>query len=303
MTSFEIPAACDGMRVDRVVAMLAGVSRTTAAGLVGSGHVVVNGRPAASASTRVSTGELLTVEHDDTPPATPMAQADVEVRVVHADADVIVVDKPPGLVVHPGSGRPDGTLVNGLLARFPDLARVGDPYRPGIVHRLDAGTSGLLVVARTLSAYAALVQQLSSRSVDRQYQALVWGVPEARKGLVDAPIGRSARAPTRMAVSAEGRAARTRYEVVEAYSTPADLAFVACRLETGRTHQIRVHLSSIGHPVVGDAAYRGVRDALDVSRPLLHAARLGFVHPASGETVRFESPLPDDFAAVLAGLS
>lgn len=303
MTTFEIPAALDGMRVDRVVAMLVGVSRATATNLVGAGQVAVDGRPAASASVRVSTGQLLAVEHDDAPAAAPAGEADVEVRVVHADADVIVVDKPPGLVVHPGSGRPDGTLVNGLLARFPDLAGVGDPYRPGIVHRLDAGTSGLLVVARTPHAYEALVEQLSSRSVDRQYQALVWGVPEARKGLVDAPIGRSTRAPTRMAVSAEGRAARTRYEVVETFSTPADLALLSCRLETGRTHQIRVHLSSIGHPVVGDAAYRGVRDALAVSRPLLHAARLGFVHPTTGTTMTFEAPLPDDFAAVLAALS
>ncbi len=303
MTGFEIPSACDGMRVDRVVALLAGVSRATAAGLVAAGHVVVDGRPAWSASARVSTGQLVTVEHDDTPAPAPAAQAGVEVRVVHADADVIVVDKPPGLVVHPGSGRPDGTLVNGLLGRFPDLAGVGDPARPGIVHRLDAGTSGLLVVARTPPAYEALVEQLSSRSVDRQYLALVWSVPEARKGLVDAPIGRSTRSPTRMAVSAEGRAARTRYEVVETFSTPADLALLSCRLETGRTHQIRVHLSSIGHPVVGDAAYRGVRDALEVSRPLLHAARLGFVHPATGEAMTFESPLPDDFAAVLAALS
>ena len=221
--------------------------------------------------------------------------------MVHADADVIVVDKPAGLVVHPGAGNEGGTLVNGLLHAFPELAAVGDPARPGIVHRLDRGTSGLLVVARTPAAYDALVGQLSRREVERRYAALVWGVPESGAGLVDAPVGRSPRDPTRMAVVAGGRDARTRYEVRTAFERPAS-ALLTCRLETGRTHQIRVHLAAIGHPVVGDATYGGARAALALDRPFLHAEQLAFDHPTTGARLSFASALPADLEAVLATL-
>jgi 23S rRNA pseudouridine1911/1915/1917 synthase len=213
------------------------------------------------------------------------------------------VDKPAGLVVHPGAGHRDGTLVGGLLARFPELASVGAPARPGIVHRLDRGTSGLLVVARTPAAFDDLVTQLSARTVERRYVAVVLGVPAPRSGVVDAPIGRSPRDPTRMAVAATGRPARTHYRVEQAFEQPVVAARLACRLETGRTHQVRVHLSAIGHPVVGDARYGGDRPALPAPRPCLHAARLGFRHPSTGEEMAFEAPLPRDLEAVLAGLA
>ena len=193
----------------------------------------------------------------------------------------------------------DGTLVNGLLARYPELAGVGDPGRPGIVHRLDKGTSGLLVVARTQAAYDGLVAQLAAHTAERRYLALVWGHPASAAGLVDAPIGRSPRDPLKMAVVADGREARTRYQVRETFDRPAPTALLDCRLETGRTHQIRVHLAAIGHPVVGDATYGGVRPALDVPRPFLHAYRLSFDHPATGERLTFESPLPADLATIL----
>jgi 23S rRNA pseudouridine1911/1915/1917 synthase len=219
--------------------------------------------------------------------------------VVHEDAEVIVIDKPAGLVVHPGAGHADGTLVNGLLARFPELAAVGDPARPGIVHRLDAGTSGLLVVARTPPAYASLTAQLGERSVERAYDTLVAGRVENDEGVVDAPIGRSTREPTRMAVRADGRAARTRYLVVSRWTEPQAVSRLECRLETGRTHQIRVHLAAIGHPVVGDVRYGGGRSALPLDRPFLHAARLRFRHPGTGEPVAFASSLPPDLQAVL----
>jgi 23S rRNA pseudouridine1911/1915/1917 synthase len=196
----------------------------------------------------------------------------------------------------------DGTLVNGLLGRFPEMAGVGDPDRPGIVHRLDKGTSGLMVVARTQQAYDSLVDQLSSRSVSRRYLALVWGTPDTAQGLIDAPIGRSMRNATRMVVSARGKEARTRYEVLESFSDPVDVSLVECRLETGRTHQVRVHLSAIGHAVVGDDRYAGARQSLECPRPFLHAAMLGFAHPRSGEPCAFTSSLPDDIGSVLAGL-
>jgi 23S rRNA pseudouridine1911/1915/1917 synthase len=295
-----MPEALDGERVDRVVALLTGASRSEAATLLAQGAVTVDGRPVTKASARVATGQVVEVDAD-IEGSDPELEPDptVELDIVHVDDAVVVVDKQPGLVVHPGSGREHGTLVQGLLARFPDIAAVGDPDRPGIVHRLDKGTSGLLVVARTEAARSALVDQLAHRTAARRYLALVWGHLDSPIGLVDAPIGRSQRDPTRMAVSARGKEARTRYEVIGTYAEPAPVSLLRCRLETGRTHQIRVHLAAIGHPVVGDERYGGRRQPLlDVPRPFLHAEHLAFVHPATGAEVAFSSPLPPDLAAI-----
>ncbi|HUF33351.1 MAG TPA: RluA family pseudouridine synthase [Acidimicrobiales bacterium] len=300
-----LPPALEGERVDRVVAMLTGLTRAEVADLVAAGAVRLGGRTVTSRSVRVHEGEELEVEVPPPDLDRHVAQPEpgVAVPVVHADDQVIVVDKPPDMVVHPGAGNRQGTMAQGLLARFPELAGVGEPERPGIVHRLDKGTSGLLVVARTPEAYASLVDQLSTRTVERRYLALVWGHPEPPRGMIDAPIGRSQRDPTRMAVSAAGREARTSYEVVTTYTEPVLSALTSCRLETGRTHQIRVHLAAIGHPVVGDPRYRGKRVALPCPRPFLHATELAFDHPGTGERARFESPLPDDLVGVLDGLS
>jgi 23S rRNA pseudouridine1911/1915/1917 synthase len=205
------------------------------------------------------------------------------------------------VVVHPGAGHPDHTLVNGLLARYPEIATVGDADRPGIVHRLDRDTSGLLVVARSTQAYDALVRMLADHDVDRRYLALVWGRPESARGVVDAPIGRSLHRRTRMAVREGGRTARTAYTVVESFAD-AGVSLLECTLETGRTHQIRVHLQAIGHPVVGDATYGGARAPLDPGRPFLHAAALGFAHPVSGERIELVEPLPPDLDGVLGRL-
>jgi 23S rRNA pseudouridine1911/1915/1917 synthase len=226
--------------------------------------------------------------------------------VVHADEQVIVVDKPAGMVVHPGHGNAGGTLVNGLLARFPDMAVQPwpDPARPGIVHRLDKGTSGLLVVARTVASGQSLIAQLANRSVERRYVALAWGHVDASAGVIDAPLGRSLQDPLRMAVRADGRRAVTRYEVRARYDEPSPTTLLACRLETGRTHQIRVHLAAIGHPVVGDARYRGGRKNVTIvpGRPFLHAEALAFDHPDDGRRCSFEAPLPVDLSEVLARL-
>jgi 23S rRNA pseudouridine1911/1915/1917 synthase len=299
----EIPAALAGERLDRVVSMLTGASRAAAARLVDAGDVVVNGDVVETRTHRVAEGDE--IEIGAVPDTSVVAEPDAEVAVavVHQDADLLVVDKPPGMVVHPGAGTPGGTLVNGLLARFPELAAVGDPARPGIVHRLDKGTSGLLVVARSPAAYEGLVTQLAHHDVDREYVALVWGRLDAPAGMVDAPIGRSARTPTRMAVSTRGKQARTRYRVREEYEHPVVVSLVDCQLETGRTHQIRVHLSAIDHPVVGDGAYGGDRSSLPAPRPLLHACELRFAHPVTGRTVHCTSPIPADMQAVLDELS
>jgi len=298
-----VPGPLDGERIDRVVAMVTEVSRTEATRLVRDGAVLVDGEVTTRGADRITAGvEVAIALAPADSPVRPAAEADVEVPLVHVDDQVIVVDKPEGLVVHAGAGHPDGTLVNGLLALFPALAGVGDPARPGIVHRLDRGTSGLLVVACTEAAYASLVGQLADRSVERRYRALVWGHPDSPRGVVDAPIGRSPRTPTKMAVTERGKPARTRYEVEASFTEPAPVSMLACRLETGRTHQIRVHLAAIGHPVVGDERYRGVRQSVPCPRPFLHAEHLAFTHPSSGRRLAFDSPLPADLAEVLASL-
>jgi len=292
-----VPRALDGERVDRVVAFLTGLPRSDVADLVAGGRVRLGGTTVATRSRRVAEGEVVEVDVPAPTDDSPVADPSVDVPVVYSDDQVIVVDKPAGLVVHPGAGQRDGTLVHGLLHRFPDLAEVGDPTRPGIVHRLDKGTSGLMVVARTVDALAHLTAQLKAREVERRYLALVLGEVAEGQGVVDAPVGRSARQPTRMAVTARGRAARTRYEVVERYTDPVPATLLECRLETGRTHQIRVHLAAIGHPVVGDTGY-GRGDALAMKRPFLHAHELAFDHPADGSRRSFRSPLPADLEQV-----
>jgi len=297
-----IPAALDGERLDRVVALLGDVSRSRASAALEAERVTLDGKVVTLRSHRVREGEELIVtgfERDDV--GAPAPDAGVPVVLLHADKDVLVVDKPAGLVVHPGAGNRTGTLVNGLLASYPEIVGVGSTARPGIVHRLDQGTSGALVVARSQTGYDSLVAQLAARSVGRRYEALSWGRFETANGVVDAPIGRSARDRTRMAVVGSGRPARTGYEVMATWDDPV-VSRVACRLETGRTHQIRDHLSAIGHPLVGDGAYGGHREGLELGRPFLHAAHLSFDHPVTGARLSFEASLPDDLQNLLAGL-
>ena len=286
-----VPGSLGGERVDKAVALLSGLPRSQVNHLVDAGAVRVDGRPVASRSRRLVAGEVLDVDVPAPADRSLVPDPAVEVPVVFEDDHVVVVDKPAGLVVHPGAGNQGGTMVHGLVARHPDLAGVGgDEGRPGVVHRLDAGTSGLLVVARTDEAFHLLVAQLAARTVERRYRALVHGRVASPAGVVDGPIGRDPRDPTRQAVVAGGKEARTHYEVVDRTD---DTSLLACRLETGRTHQIRVHLAGIGHPLVGDVLYGGQPD-LGLGRPYLHAFRLAFTHPATGERVAFESPVPPD---------
>ncbi len=305
----DVPALMAGMRLDRGVSMLANVSRSTAAELVGAGRVLVDGVPVLLGKDLLREGSEITVHVRPPGDNAVTPEEGVTFAVVHADADVVVVDKPAGLVVHPGAGHTEGTLVAGLLARFPDLAHlvtegVCPPDRPGIVHRLDKGTSGLLAVARTAEAYEALVEQLATRSMERRYLALVEGAVAEDKGEVEAPIGRSARTPTKMAVTAAGKPARTAYTVRErrpATDTSGPTTLLELALQSGRTHQIRVHMAAIGHPVVGDARYGTADKRLGSGRFFLHAWRLGFTHPTTGARKEFTSPLPDDLEAYLIG--
>ena len=300
----EIPPALAGERLDRIVALVTEASRADAATLVAIGGAMVDGTIVTSGKQRLQLGQIIDVDESRLPTTDlPVGDASVKYTVVYEDEHVIVVDKPAGLVVHPGAGNPNGTLINGLLTRYPELADIGEPHRPGIVHRLDIGTSGLMAVARSVRAYHSLVYALAQRDVARVYRTLVWGHLANPHGVIDAPIGRDHRDPMRMAVVVDGKSARTRYEVLAEYGTPAEASSLECRLESGRTHQIRVHLAAIGHPVVGDGTYGGIRHGISTPRPFLHAAELEFVHPGTGEPMSFTSPLPDDLAAVEAQLT
>jgi 23S rRNA pseudouridine1911/1915/1917 synthase len=306
-----VPVTLGGERVDRAVALLTGLPRSTVNEMVSDGRVAVDGQRVEVRSRALVIGQTLRVDIAAPVQDTPRPDADVVFTVAYDDDDIIVVDKPAGLVVHHGAGHSGGTLVDGLLDRYPELADLaaagaGEQGRPGIVHRLDKGTSGLLVVARSPRAYESLSEQLREHTAGRHYRALVAGAVEADNGVVDAPIGRSPRQPTRMAVTRAGRPARTAYTVVSRYRLPFESTLVEATLDTGRTHQVRVHLAAIGHPVVGDDRYAGtaprpavIREALPPGRLFLHACRLSLDHPADGERRSWESPLPPDLDAVL----
>ena len=295
-----MPAALAGLRIDLALAKIfPQYSRSRLQAWLKAGHVKVRrggAQIAVERSTQVAGNESVEIAP---PPAADLAQPPAQrlpLAIVFEDRDLIVLNKPAGLIVHPGAGNPDRTLMNALLAHAPALRQVP---RAGIVHRLDKDTSGLMVVAKNLSAQARLAAQLAERSVARTYLAVVHGVPPER-GLIDAPIGRDTRARTRMTVTRRGKEARTRYRVLEPLG---NAALVECKLETGRTHQIRVHLQHLHHPVVGDPVYRrGAARNLAFGRQALHAAELELVHPRSGKPKRWKAPLPADMKKLLAEL-
>ena len=308
-----VDAADAGRRLDQWLAeRLDGVSRTRLTAVIAAGGVTVDGR-AARPALKLKAGQQVEAEIPPLPPET-MAPEAIALAIVHEDDDVLVVDKPAGMITHPGAGRPTGTLAAAALAHAPQIAGVGGPRRPGIVHRLDRGTSGLIVLAKTPRAYDALVAQLARRAVSRRYLCLVHGAPARAEGVIDAPIGRDPRSRTRMAVAPVGKGKRavTRYRVLERL---AGASLVECRLETGRTHQIRVHLASLGHPLLGDDTYGARRgratpalgEALErlvanLDGVALHAAGLAFAHPATGAAVECASPLPPRIERLLDAL-
>jgi 23S rRNA pseudouridine1911/1915/1917 synthase len=293
---FEVPAELGGERADKVVSALTGVSRSLARRLVEEGAATFDGARVLPRQSAFS-GQRVVVEVPAPPPALVPEKVPFDVR--YEDAHLAVVDKPPGVVVHPGAGRREGTLAAGILHRWPAVRGVGEEGRWGIVHRLDQDTSGLLVVALTIDAWQALRRAMATHLVERTYLALVHGLPEAATGTVEAPLGRHPQQRGRVRVDSAGRPSRTHYRCLAVWPARR-LSLLEVRLETGRTHQIRVHLASIGHPVVADPRYG--RDDGIAPRLFLHAARLHFSHPITGEEVVVESPLPADLVAALTGL-
>ncbi|MDA8262321.1 MAG: RluA family pseudouridine synthase [Actinomycetota bacterium] len=294
--SVEIPASLSGTRLDRAVSMLTGCSRARAAAEIAAGTVRTGERSLTSKSLVLRGGEVLELPEsllEESAPETPEADPGVDVRVVHADESVIVVDKAAGQVVHPGVGNATGTLVSGIIARFPEVADVGNRYRPGIVHRLDRPTSGLLVVARTERAYEALSLQMREHTARRTYLALVEGRIEPVRAELEGSIAKSSRGFGAMELSAQGRYARTSYRRLAVLRLDGqEVSLLQVQLETGRTHQIRVHLGAHGFPVYGDRLYGATSDFGD--RIFLHAWRLAFVHPVSGMEAAFTAAVPAD---------
>ena len=296
----ELTAATEhaGVRLDAFLSADGALTRSQAARLIAEGRVRVNGKPAAK-SARLSGGETVTV---DVPQLreTALPPQDIPLDVVYEEDDVIVVNKPTGLVVHPAPGHPDGTLVNALLHHCGDsLSGIGGEKRPGIVHRIDRDTSGLIIAAKNDAAHLALSAQLKDHSLSRTYECLVTGNMKQDSGTVDAPIGRSSADRKKMAVVPTGRRAVTHWEVVARYP---GVTHLRCRLETGRTHQIRVHMAYIGHPILGDTVYGAKKPVPGLTGQCLHATGLRFIHPRTGEPVELHCPLPPEFTAMLQKL-
>ncbi len=284
----------EGERLDAFMARrVETLSRTAARRLIENGHVRVDGsleRP----SCRLGLGSAVVVW--PTAPARLLTEPEpIPLDVLYEDAWLIVINKPAGLVVHPAPGQPDGTLVNALLAHCPDLGTIGDAVRPGLVHRLDKDTTGVMMVAKQEQALRHLQDQIKSHTVEKRYLCVTAGVPDPEVGAIEAPIGRDRSDPTRMAIIDGGKSARTEYRVLERF---ADAALVEARLITGRTHQIRLHMAALGHPIVGDHMY-GIRSAL-IDRQALHATALGFRHPHDERELHFKAPLPADMQSLIA---
>ncbi len=305
--ALTVPDDAHGIRLDKWLAdNVPELSRARAQSLIDGGAVAIAGHVVDDSARKVKAGEKITIAVP-APIALDLPAQPMDLDVVFEDEDLIVVNKPAGLVVHPAVGNYDGTLVNALLAHCGDSLRgIGGVLRPGIVHRIDKDTSGLLVVAKTAAAHAGLAEQFAAHDIERRYDALVWGVPTPLRGVINAAIGRSPHDRQKMAVLKRGgKEAETGYAVVAAYGVLA--AQVQCALKTGRTHQIRVHMSSRGHPLIGDQIYGRNRklpkstppDVVDAvmgfERQALHAATLGFIHPTTGKSLRFARPAPDDF--------
>ena len=299
-TTSEFTACTTGVRLDLLISEeFPDISRSTAQKLIENGLVTLSGK-AVKKNYKVTEGEVFTVTLPE-PEVTDVVPQDIPLDIVYEDSDVIVINKPRGMVVHPAPGHPDGTLVNALMFHCgSSLSGIGGVIRPGIVHRIDMDTSGLIIAAKNDAAHASLSAQLSDRSLSRIYEAVVCGRVRDDSGTVDAPIGRHPTDRKRMCVTDKNsRPAVTHYEVIARYN---GYTHIRCKLESGRTHQIRVHMAHIGHPVLGDLVYGRKKPEKGLSGQCLHAKRIKFIHPSTGQPMEFETPLPDYFLQVLSKL-
>ena len=296
MNEFKIKEEQQNIRLDKIISELEQeISRTAIQRMIEEGNILVNGNKVKT-SYKVSEGDLITIQKDE-PKETDLLPQDIPLNIIYEDDDMLIINKEKGMVVHPGAGNPDGTLVNAIMAKCKDtLSGIGGKIRPGVVHRIDKDTSGLVIIAKNDKTHIDISEQIKNREVEKTYLALVRGNIKENEATINMPIGRSTKDRKKMAVDKKGKEAITEFKVLERYN---GFTYIEVKIKTGRTHQIRVHMAEIGYPIVGDEVYSNGRNPFNVKGQMLHAARLGFIHPTTKEKVVFEAPLPEYFENVL----
>ena len=296
MNEYEIKEEQQNIRLDKIISELEqDISRTAIQRMIDGGNILVNGKKVKT-SYKVVVGDLITIK-DEEPQEIDLVPQDIPLNIIYEDDDILIINKEKGMVVHPGAGNPDGTLVNAIMAKCKDsLSGIGGKIRPGVVHRIDKDTSGLVIIAKNDKAHIDISDQIKNREVEKTYLALVRGNIKENEAVINMPIGRSTKDRKKMAVDKKGKEAITEFKVLERYN---GFTYLEVKIKTGRTHQIRVHMAEIGYPIVGDEVYSNGRNPFNIKGQMLHAAKLGFIHPITKEKVIFEAPLPEYFENVL----
>ena len=295
MKQHKISIEEQGIRIDKIISNIEDLSRTAIQRMIEEGNILVNGEKVKT-SYKVVEGDLISIQ-DEELQETDLVPQDIPLNIIYEDDDILIINKEKGMVVHPGAGNPDGTLVNAIMAKCKDsLSGIGGKIRPGVVHRIDKDTSGLVIIAKNDKTHIDISEQIKNREVEKIYLALVRGNIKENEAVINMPIGRSSKDRKKMAVDKKGKEAITEFKVLERYN---GFTYVEVKIKTGRTHQIRVHMAEIGYPIVGDEVYSNGRNPFDVKGQMLHAARLGFIHPTTKEKVIFEAPLPEYFQEIL----
>ena len=296
MNEFRIKQEQQNIRLDKIISELEqDISRTGVQRMIDEGNILVNGRKVKT-SYKVAKGDLITIQ-DEEPQETDLVPQDIPLNIIYEDDDILIINKEKGMVVHPGAGNPDGTLVNAIMAKCRDsLSGIGGKIRPGVVHRIDKDTSGLVIIAKNDKTHIDISEQIKNREVEKTYFALVRGNIKENEAVINMPIGRSTKDRKKMAVDKKGKEAITEFKVLKRYD---GFTYIEVKIKTGRTHQIRVHMAEIGYPIIGDEVYSNGRNPFYVKGQMLHASKLGFIHPTTKEKVVFEAPLPEYFENIL----
>jgi len=298
MNEYKIKTEEQGIRIDKIISNIEELSRTSIQRMIDEGYILVNGNKVKT-SYKVIEGDTITIQ-DEEPQESDLVPQDIPLNIIYEDDDILIINKEKGMVVHPGAGNPDGTLVNAIMAKCKDsLSGIGGKIRPGVVHRIDKDTSGLVIIAKNDKTHIDISEQIKNREVEKTYLALVRGNIKENEATINMPIGRSTKDRKKMAVDKKGKEAITEFKVLERYE---GFTYIEVKIKTGRTHQIRVHMAEIGYPIVGDEVYSNGRNPFNVKGQMLHAAKLGFIHPTTKEKLIFEAPLPEYFEKILQTL-
>jgi len=298
MNEYKIIKEEQGIRIDKIIGNIEELSRTAIQRMIEEGNILVNGNKVKT-SYKVVEGDLIIIQKEQ-PKETDLVPQDIPLNIIYEDNDILIINKEKGMVVHPGAGNPDGTLVNAIMAKCKDsLSGIGGKIRPGVVHRIDKDTSGLVIIAKNDKTHIDISEQIKNREVEKTYLALVRGNIKENEATINMPIGRSSKDRKKMAVDKKGKEAITEFKVLERYD---GFTYIEVKIKTGRTHQIRVHMAEIGYPIVGDEVYSNGRNPFNVKGQMLHAVKLGFIHPTTKQKIVFEAPLPEYFEEILEKL-